>query len=369
MHRTPLRPSLLFLALAAAYGTHADGAEDSRFYVAPMASYALADDDRHTKDGIGGTLAFGVPMSSSSELELLGTYLKYKGEDDGDSDKLEGGGVGVNFFGSKRSGPYVHADVMASKDWNPVFNVGLGMYAYLSKSIAIRAEALYHNDNFVEFREPLFHLGVRIPIGSVPAAPVLPPRAPEPVAVVPPVTPPPACADNVDNDGDGKVDYPADPGCTAADDPDETDPKPACPPPAPGEPVTLEGCKAGDVIVLRGVNFDFDKSTLTVNAKTILDDVAAALVARSDIGFEIGGHTDAKGSDEYNQKLSERRAKSVLDYLAKKGVDKKRMTSKGYGEAMPVADNETDEGRELNRRVELRVTAGVAGAAPAAAAP
>jgi outer membrane protein OmpA-like peptidoglycan-associated protein/opacity protein-like surface antigen len=193
-----------------------------------------------------------------------------------------------------------------------------------------------------------------------------PPPPAEPVAVVPPAA---ICNDTQDNDGDGKTDFPADPGCTSADDSDETDPPPPPPPPcktpAPGERVSLAGCGTGDTIVLRGVNFDFDKSNLTVNAKTILDNVAEELAKYPDIKVEVGGHTDAKGSDEYNQKLSDRRAASVVKYLEGKGVAADRMTSVGYGETKPVADNETDEGRELNRRVELKITAGVAGASAA----
>jgi OOP family OmpA-OmpF porin len=164
---------------------------------------------------------------------------------------------------------------------------------------------------------------------------------------------PPQCSNGKDDDGDGQVDFPADKGCTAADDPDETDP---CKAPAPGERVSLKGCGTGDVIVLRGVNFEFDKANLTANAKTILDNVGEELAAYPEIKVEVGGHTDAKGSDEYNQSLSERRAASVVKYLASKGVASDRMTSAGYGETKPVADNESDEGRELNRRVELRIT-------------
>ena len=120
--------------------------------------------------------------------------------------------------------------------------------------------------------------------------------------------------------------------------------------------MTLEGCAAGDTIVLQGVTFEFDKARLTPNAKVILDGVASALEGRPDIKVEIGGHTDAKGSDAYNLKLSDRRAASVVQYLVGKGIAPARMTSHGYGEAIPVADNATDEGRELNRRVELKVT-------------
>ena len=149
---------------------------------------------------------------------------------------------------------------------------------------------------------------------------------------------------------------------------------PAPPPPAPcqmpeaGQPVSLEGCKTGDTIVLHGVNFDFNKATLTLNAKSLLDQVAGALVARPDIKVEVEGHTDGKGGDAYNQRLSEARAESVEHYLAGHGVDPARMSARGFGKTMPIADNSTDEGREQNRRVELKVLESAMPAMPAAAA-
>jgi OOP family OmpA-OmpF porin len=134
-------------------------------------------------------------------------------------------------------------------------------------------------------------------------------------------------------------------------------PAPPCQPPSMGQPIILAGCRKGDTIALRGVNFEFNSAKLTVNARALLDQVAAALQARKDIDVEIDGHTDGKGSDPYNQKLSQERAASVRQYLADRGVDAGRMSTKGFGKSMPVADNSTDEGRELNRRVELKVTA------------
>jgi outer membrane protein OmpA-like peptidoglycan-associated protein len=151
-------------------------------------------------------------------------------------------------------------------------------------------------------------------------------------------------------------------------------PPPPPPPPAPapppcqlpeaGQPISLEGCKQNDVLILRGVNFEFNKDRLTLNAKTILDQVGDALRARPDIKVEIAGHTDGIGSVGYNQKLSERRAASVKRYLVEKGIAGDRMTTIGYGKSRPIADNKTDEGRALNRRVELRVTDASANAAP-----
>ncbi len=97
--------------------------------------------------------------------------------------------------------------------------------------------------------------------------------------------------------------------------------------------------------------------------------MADALIARPGIKVEVDGHTDSKGSDAYNQKLSDARAASVMQYLVSRGVEAGRLTSKGFGESKPIADNATDEGREINRRVELTITDdGSAAAAPEAAA-
>lgn len=358
IHRR-LRPATMAVAVAVAAasgGGSAAAQEDRRFHIAPMASYVLSDDDRHADDGIGGTLAFGTRLGPSSEIELRGTFLDYKG-DDGTADvDIAGVGLGVNVFLRGSAGPYLHGDVMGGDE--TLFNIGLGWDLPLGDYFGIRAEALYHHQSngsveADEYKEPLFNLGVRIPLGKAPEPPP-PPPAPAPV-VVPPPPPPPVCSDGLDNDGDGLVDHPADKGCETPDDGDETDPAPKCAPPGPGEAVSLDGCGVGDVIVLRGVNFDFDKATLTVNAKSILDGVAAALQSRPDVEVELGGHTDGKGTESYNARLSERRARSVRDYLVSKGVAASRMTARGYGESAPVATNDTDDGRELNRRVELRV--------------
>ena len=71
--------------------------------------------------------------------------------------------------------------------------------------------------------------------------------------------------------------------------------------------------------------------------------------------IEISGHTDSKGADDYNKKLSDNRAKSVVDYLLKTGIATDRLTYKGYGEEQPVASNDTEEGRQQNRRTEFKV--------------
>ena len=123
----------------------------------------------------------------------------------------------------------------------------------------------------------------------------------------------------------------------------------------PGAVGDLDGCEVEAVIELDGVHFDFDKATLRPEAKAILDEAAALLAKHERVVVEVAGHTDSTGPEAYNQGLSERRANSVRDYLVEKGVRASRLSAKGYGESMPVASNDTKEGRAENRRVELIV--------------
>ncbi|MCL1967263.1 MAG: OmpA family protein [Fibromonadales bacterium] len=104
---------------------------------------------------------------------------------------------------------------------------------------------------------------------------------------------------------------------------------------------------------LQGVTFGSGNATLTPNAKKVLDGVAEQLLANPKVKIEIQGHTDNQGKPAANQDLSQRRAKSVVGYLATKGVSTSRMKAVGYGQDVPIADNKTAEGRELNRRIEM----------------
>ncbi|SHF26742.1 OmpA family protein [Chryseobacterium vrystaatense] len=105
------------------------------------------------------------------------------------------------------------------------------------------------------------------------------------------------------------------------------------------------------------VNFAFDSSNLTSVAQTNLNKLAQVLVDNPDTNINIYGHTDSKGADSYNLSLSQRRADAVKAYLSGKGIASSRMMTKGEGESMPVATNDTDEGRAKNRRVEFAITA------------
>ncbi len=143
----------------------------------------------------------------------------------------------------------------------------------------------------------------------------------------------------LDSDGDGVI-----------DDNDQ------CPGTPAGVEVDSNGCpKVGETIfTLEGVNFEFDSATLTPEAKSKLD--AAVSTLSSNVGnkrIRVVGHTDSIGSETYNQKLSERRAQAVVNYLVSQGVDPSILISEGRGESEPIADNSTEEGRAKNRRVEF----------------
>ena len=126
-------------------------------------------------------------------------------------------------------------------------------------------------------------------------------------------------------------------------------PAPPPPPPPPPAPVSEKVTFAADAF------FDFDKSVLKPEARSKLDDLVSKTAG---INLEViiaVGHTDAIGTDGYNQKLSVRRSDAIKAYLVSKGVEKNRVYTEGKGEKQPVADNKTTEGRAKNRRVEIEV--------------
>ena len=197
---------------------------------------------------------------------------------------------------------------------------------------AFLADDVPRDDGEDWFGDVLASVGVVIPLGPEPMAPV----GPAPVA--------PNCADS-DDDGDG---------VNNCDD--------KCPGSQAGQTIGPDGCPVPVSIDLKGVNFDFDKSTLRPDAVAILNEAAEILKRYPELKVEVAGHTDSIGSDAYNQGLSERRARAVYDYLTSNGVDASRMSGpNGYGESRPIAPNTNEdgsdnpEGRARNRRTELNV--------------
>ncbi len=175
-----------------------------------------------------------------------------------------------------------------------------------------------------------------------------------------------------DADGDGVMDdrdrCPATPagvrvnadGCPMDSDGDGvTDDKDRCPNTAAGTQVDAVGCPIlfrdnKPTLILEGVTFATGKADLTDASKAILLTVAQSLAGNPDVKVEVGGHTDAVGSNASNQRLSQARAESVMAFLIANGVNANQVTAKGYGEDQPIASNNTVAGRQQNRRVELK---------------
>jgi OOP family OmpA-OmpF porin len=155
----------------------------------------------------------------------------------------------------------------------------------------------------------------------------------------------------LDTDGDGIPDYKDScPTVPAPGTPDGCPPKAVEPEPTPAPAVEPAPVRK---LTLEGVNFATDSAKLRPESMAILDSAAATLKEWGEVKVEVAGHTDSVNSDAYNLKLSQRRAEAVRAYLIKQGVAAERLTAKGYGESMPVADNKTAAGRAKNRRVEL----------------
>ncbi len=117
----------------------------------------------------------------------------------------------------------------------------------------------------------------------------------------------------------------------------------------------LAPIEVGVTVRLKNIYFDFDKTTLKKESFTELNKVVEFLNENSTVEIEISGHTDSKGSDEYNESLSQGRSQAVVDYLISQGISDYRLSAHGYGESKPIDTNDTDEGRANNRRVEFTV--------------
>lgn len=136
----------------------------------------------------------------------------------------------------------------------------------------------------------------------------------------------------------------------------EPEPPPPEPEPPPPEPPPTVVVTKEKIELDRTVQFESGKAKLIEDSKNLLDDVTKVMIEHDEIKLvQVEGHTDAVGSDRKNKKLSLQRANAVRSYLIQKGVAKGRLIAKGFGEAKPVADNGTEEGRFKNRRVDLKI--------------
>lgn len=318
-------------------------------YIAILGTYTFADDERGSDDldyATGVHLLYGKMSADSRWGYEVGYFF-----DDFETDKTvsvdyyrHGVGVDATYsFGDRTAftpyllvgggGAYNDALPDSEDDWSWFANAGVGFVtAPVTRrgQIRIRGEGRYVYDDYLDgYGEPRVSLGIEIPLFEERAVEVA--AAEENVKIVEVPT------GLLDTDGDGIVDE-----------------KDQCPDTAAGDRVDGNGCTLDKIIELKGVTFEFDKTRLRPDAQTILDWAVDILKKYPDMQVEIAGHTDSIGTDEYNQQLSEGRAQSVKDYFVEHGVPESQMGVKGYGESEPRDTNDTEEGRERNRRVELR---------------
>jgi OOP family OmpA-OmpF porin len=150
-------------------------------------------------------------------------------------------------------------------------------------------------------------------------------------------------------------------GCTSVVELDETTPvqirgeRPPPPPPPPEPPPRVE-VEETRIRVDEKIHFAFDEATIESDSDSLLQEIAQVIIDNPQVvEIRVEGHTDSQGSAEYNEELSDRRANAVVDRLVENGVDRERLEPVGYGLTRPIADNETDEGRATNRRVEFNI--------------
>ena len=316
--------------------------EVGQWFVAPFVGYTWTDSDRHLSDDVHYGAALGKHLTDKWSMQIEGYTSDFSGDPDSSADAtISGGSLDLMrvFMRDGRISPYLlggigmqNSNYVGSKgDENVTASLGAGLMWDLyrndngSRTVQLRPEirARYDLQQSNHLVDTLAQIGIAFGWG--------PPR-PEPVVEEPaPPPPPPAKCADTDNDG----------VCDEAD---------KCPGTAAGVKVDSVGCPMEQTLKLL---FDFDSAELRPESITELERVVKFM---GDVPFAkamIEGHTDSKGSDVYNQKLSDRRAKAVFDYLTSRGVDPSRLSSVGKGESAPIADNATDEGRQQNRRVML----------------
>ena len=333
---------------------------DDRWYLTGSAGFNFQDGDRTTNDAPFVTLGLGKFVAPNWSID---GELNYQNPNFDNNQDLNWSQYGISFdlrrhFIQEGRGwnPYLlfgvgyqeseeEYDAFPNpnspgerKDGQFAAKVGVGLQTTFDKRVAVRAEVAYRGDFDDQsiaapdeswFGDILASVGVVIPLGPPPAAPV----AAAPVA--------PSCAD-LDDDGDG---------VNNCDD--------KCPNSQPGQTIGPDGCPVPVSIDLKGVNFDFDKSNLRPDAVAILSEATEILKRYPDLRVEVAGHTDLCGKDDYNQKLSERRATAVYNYLTQNGVDTGRLQGPiGYGESRPLEQTPQTFPAcksEKNRRTELNV--------------
>lgn len=390
-------------------------AEPGQGYFSPLVIFIDDDPLRGVDDDFGGQLGLGAALHRNWNLEAFAQAARLDGPMEQDQ---FGVGVDLQLVMNRdgRFSPYLFAGLGYmetdragfSREDGGMYSAGAGFLADIfgSSDVALRAEYRHRVDDALSpsLGDNIFSLGLQIPFGAQQARFVDSDNdgvedAMDRCANTPIGTPVDEYGCELDSDRDGIADSLDEcpntrggarvnaRGCEPDDDgdgvPDALDNCPGtvrgaevdasgceldsdgdgvvdrldrCPDTAAGVQVDVAGCEIEEEISLPGVNFESNSDRLLAGAEQVLDDAAATLVKNPTINVEVAGHTDSDGTAAYNESLSERRARTVRDYLATRGVDMNRMTVRGYGEAEPIADNSTAAGKAQNRRVVLRIT-------------
>lgn len=352
MKRLGKKTLVTALAVAASAPVFATDSVQHTDEISVMGVYIEPDEDRTDEYGTAVRAIYGLRMDRHWWLEPNFFAGVIETGDEGGTDYYQqglGADISYRFFGDAEFTPYGLAGLGISRndvannpssEFDGYANVGLGLLTSpLSESgLRLRAEVRYLYDNFDDgLFDWHFGLGITVPIGATRSQVV------EKVTVIerPVVVESERVVQLADSDNDGVVD--------GVD---------QCPNTLEGLEVDNVGCVKTDEkqsVVLRGVTFEFNSDRLTANARDILNRAADALKGQTDLNVELAGHTDSVGSDSYNLKLSQERADAVREFLIELGVDPAQMKAVGYGETQPVRSNDTEEGRERNRRVEFNV--------------
>ncbi|MBY8964756.1 OmpA family protein [Algiphilus sp.] len=338
----------VFLAsLALSLGTaHAQEWED--YYLGGTAGYVLADDGR-APDADAGSAAgvyFGRVFDNQFGFEVHVSGDGFETGTDLGSDlyRYLFGADAIYNFGDRRGwSPFAalggggsYNDVVPSAEDTVDFfaNAAVGLVSPAFTDIGqlrVRAEARYVHDFFGDgFGDLRLMAGIEIPLLRPAEVSFEAPETQIEIVEVP--------SGLQDSDGDGVI--------------NERD---LCPNTPPGTRIDGDGCPFDDIMELRGVTFELDSARLRPDAETVLSYVVDILQRNPDMEVEIAGHTCDLGSEAYNRSLSQQRAQSVVDHLQSRGIDGARMEAVGYGESEPQLPNTSEENRERNRRVEMRV--------------
>lgn len=354
-----LVPLTIFFLTSGAYAEIKPGTIN----ITPSIGYCQVDNGLHYDSGLAWGIGAGLNFSEELGCEL--NFNSVDSESGGHSGRIMMSRLDLlvhlsGLLSSNKTVPYVSlgtgfasfksSGLESRKEYDLILDPGLGLKHYLSKNFALRGDGRYILDftGHDLHHNLLFSAGLTFEFGSDEEKPVIIPPAPvEPAApaqeeICPPG--PDACTEKdwcrKDSDGDGV------PDCIDK-----------CPDTPKGTRVDAFGCPPVEdqgVIIFRNIQFDFNKSNLKPESHSILDEVVEYLNSNKTVKMEIQGHTDNRGTEQYNIKLSYKRADSVRKYLVSKGVSAERLKVSGFGFSKPVVPNDTEENRSRNRRVEFK---------------